>query len=944
MTADRPTFNVLGPLDVRSTGHLGGTKPRMLLATLLLHANRMVGAELLVEALWPARQPRSAAANVRTYVSSLRRALGDAGTRLHAGRSGYMIELQPGDLDLLIFEELTVRARGAQPGGEPLELLRRALALWRGDPLSDLPGSPLWDARLEPLREARLTAAEHLLDLRTACGQQAEAVAEARGLLVDHPFREGLWQRLMAALHRDGRQAEALSAYATIRERLIGELGIEPGAGLRQAHAAVLAGDPAPGTAHHHGAPSADGPVPSPHQLPPDIPDFTGRKAEVALLTGTLSGQGPPVVVVTGGPGVGKSALAVHCAHAVRAECPDGQLFLDLGGTSAAPPQPAELLAEVLRALGVRAVPYGMRERAVMYRSLLAERRMLLLLDDAASAAQVRPLLPGDGCPVLVTSRRRITELPGAVHVGLDVLPPGEAAELFGRIVGAGRMTAEGEATAAILRACGHLPLAVRIAGARLAARPDWPLRVLERRLRDESHRLGELRVGDLEVRASFELSYRQLPGDAAAALRTLGLLGAESFPGWVVDAALNRDRADQVVDTLVDANLVQLAGSDLAGQPRYRLSELIGFGARERAGPADGQALARVFGAWLAVAEHATERLPTRVFSLTATAAPRWIPSQEVLTGLTADPLTWFDVERDTLSEAVRLAAAAGLPGAAWELAASLVPYFDLRSHYDDWRTTHRIALDAVRAAGDRRGEAALLRGLAQVSLYQDAYGEAAEMFTRSHMIFREVGDRRGEAVAVCGLGAVNQFSGDHTRALGRFTEALAMFLDLGDPVGEAFARQALGRVCLDSGDLPAAAHWLAEALRLARELGDRHREGCVSIQVGRLHDLGANVDGAMRFQGLALDIFEDLGDSHCAAYALRDLGRLQAVRGDLRRASAQLKRSLTIFKHLGDRMGEAGAVRLLGELHHAAGDADLAKGYLHQASALQHQLSAAT
>ncbi|MGW0071808.1 AfsR/SARP family transcriptional regulator [Streptosporangium sandarakinum] len=973
MAVDRPAFRVLGPLEVGPPGRplrIAGTKSRILLASLLLDANRAVAADHLAEILWPLSRPRSALANLRTYVSSLRAVLGaTGGARILARPSGYLFEVPAGQLDVLLFEDLVAGARAAARAGgdaeirgdaasgteggpeaagraeDPAGLLDRALALWRGAPLADLPGSPLWDARLESLAGLRLSASEELTVLRMERGRHAEAVAGLRGLLREHPFREDLWGRLMLALDAAGRQAEALDAYAAARRQLVTELGVEPGAGLRRVHADILAGRPAA-----EAAPPP--PVTVPRQLPPDIPDFTGRTGTVSALTRALSRErrppdGPPAVaVVAGPPGAGKTALAVHCAHAVRRAYPGGQLYLDLGGTAPTPADPGELLAEALRALGTggAGLPPTTRERSALYRSLLAGRPALVVLDDAADAAQVRPLLPGSGCAVVVTSRRRITELPGALQIDLDALTPAEAEELLGRIAGADRVRREREAAAEILRACDHLPLAVRIAGARLAARPGWPLAVLRRRLADEANRLGELRAGDLEVRGSFDRSYRTLPGDAARAFGALGLLGTRPLPGWVVGAVLGRDRADDVTDALVDANLLRLAGTDALGRPRYLLPGLARCSARELAGGPGGaggtDALARVLDGWTVLAGSAMARLPTTLFSLAPAGEPRWRPDGETAASLPADPLPWFDAERETLAEAVRLAADAGLAGAAWGLAAALVPYFDLRCHFDEWRSTHRAALEAARRSGDRGGEAAMLRGLAQVGLYQDRYAEAGEMFARSRVIFRELGGARGEAVSICGLGAVDHFRGRHVEALGHFRMALAIFAALEDRGGEAYVRQAVGRVCLVLRDLGRASAWLGGALRLAREIGDPHREACVSMQLGRLHDLAADAEEAMRFQGYALDIFEELGDRHCGAYALQNLGGLQVTRGDRSHASAQLQRSLEIFQQLGDRSGEAAAVQRLGELHRSAGRTGLARDYLHHARALRQEL----
>ncbi|WP_246090190.1 AfsR/SARP family transcriptional regulator [Nonomuraea deserti] len=898
------TFHVLGPLEVRSAGRpvrISGRKPRLLLATLLLDAGRMVGADQLVEVLWPHRPPRSAQANVRTYVSVLRSELGQG--HLRADGSGYAIDVADGALDLLLFEDLVDRGEYAE-----------ALALWRGAPLCDLPGSPVWDRRLELLHQRRLRAAEALIDRRLERGDHDGAISELRGLLAEHPYREDLWERLVLTLHRGGRKAEALRAYATVRGRLVDELGVEPGAELRGAYELILADDALPA---------------APRQLPPDLPDFTGRAGALAELAGPFS-----VAVISGPPGAGKSALAVHAAHALCASFPEGQLYLELDGRA-----PGNLLAEALRALGVEAAPPTVRERSALFRSLLAERPMLVVLDDARDAGQVRPLLPGNGSAVIVTSRRRITELPGAVRIQLGRLGPQEALALLGSIVGEDRVAREREAAQAIVAACGRLPLAVRNAGARLAGRPGWSLAVLRQRLEDDC--LGEL--GD--VRATLDHGYARLPDEAARILGTLGRLGAPAQPGWVIDAALGRHGAHDVTDLLVDVNLLDLVGTDPVGQPRYRVPDLIGRHALERGpallpsgGPGERgglDAVARVLAAWTATTEHAMARLPTTVFSLTAARAPRWRLPERTLERLTADPVTWFEAEHEALAGAVDVAAELGLAESAWGLAAAMVPCLDLRCHLGTWRRTHTSALAAARAAGDTYGEAAMLRGLAQVSLYQDRYEESSEGFTRSLQIFHDLGDSRAEATSICGLGAVSQFRGGYARSLGHFRHALAIFLATGDKQGEAFARQAIGRVCLKSGDLAQASQSLGQAMRLAQELGDAHREGCVCVQMGHLHH-------AMSFHRHALEIFESLGDRHCGAYALQSLAGLQAERGDLARASTGLERSLEIFQELGDRSGEASTTELLGELHRSAGRTGLALDYLRHAKALRRNLPA--
>ncbi|MEU6711132.1 BTAD domain-containing putative transcriptional regulator [Nonomuraea sp. NPDC046802] len=887
------TFHVLGPLEVRSDGRpvrISGRKPRLLLATLLLHAGHPVSDDQLVEVLWPHRPPRSAQSNLRTYVSSLRSELGSGHVRFDG--SCYAIDVPGGALDLLVFEELVDR-------GE----FERALALWRGAPLADLPGSPVWDRRLEPLHQVRLHAAEALISRRIERGDHDGAISELRGLLAEQPYREDLWGRLVLTLHRGGRKAEALRAFAAIRVRLVDELGVEPGVELRRAYELILADDALPAV---------------PRQLPPDLPDFTGRAAAMAALSGPFD-----VAVISGPPGAGKTALAVHAAYALRGAFPAGQLYLELDGR-----EPDDLLAEALRALGVDAAPPTLRERSALFRSLLAERAMLVLLDDARDAAQVRPLLPGGGSAVIVTSRRRITELPGAVRVQLGELTPQEALSLLAGVAGPDRVARERADALAIVAACGRLPLAVRNAGARLAGRPGWSLAVLRQRLEDDW--LGELK----DVRDTLDRGYVRLPGEAARTLGALGLFGASALPGWVVDAALGRHGADDVMDVLIDGNLLDVVGTDRVGQPRYRVPDLIGRHAMERGRPhLEAKTVTRVLAAWTATSEHAMARLPTTVFSLTAARAPRWRLPERTLDRLTSDPVGWFEAEHEALAGAVGVAAELGLAESAWGLAAAMVPYLDLHCHLDTWRGTHTAALAAARAAGDRYGEAAMLRGLAQVSLYQDRYEEATDGFIRSRQIFHDFGDRRAEATSICGLGAVSQFTGRPVQALGHLRQALDIFLATGDRHGEAFARQSIGRVLLRSGDLERASESLGQAMRLALELGDAHREGCVCLQMGHLHQ-------AMSFHQHALEIFESLGDRHCGAYALQSLARMQVARGELAPASTRLERSLEIFQELGDRSGEASTTQLLGELHRSAGRTGLALDYLRHASALRRSL----
>jgi DNA-binding SARP family transcriptional activator len=958
-------FRVLGPLEVLADGQpvpLGGRKPRLLLATLLLTPNRPVSTEHLIAVLWPTDPPRSAAANLRTYASALRARLGE---RIQSRPPGYVVTAADEELDLTRFALLAAEGRRLRDAGRPTEALaalRKATELWRDAPLADLPASPLWTAVLHPLAEQRLTARQDRLALQLVHSDHEvdSAIAELRGLVAEHPLREGLWQQLISALHGCGRRAEALRAYADLRRTLADELGVEPGPALHQLHLALL-GEAEPGD------PAADTPTGlAGCLLPADLPDFTGREEPLRSLIAHIRARShgtpaiamiseppqhhsaPAVAVISGPPGIGKSALAVHAGHAVRAHFPDGQLYLDLGGAGTRPREPGELLGELLRTLGVSggALPVGVEERAGRYRSLLAERRALVVLDNAASTGQVRPLLPaGPGCAVVVTSRSRLTDLAGAVQVELEPLTPAEAHLMLARIAGAERVGAEPRAANEILGACGYLPLAIRIAGAKLAGRRGWPLDVLAGRLADESRRLRELRVGQLGVHASIDISYQQLPAAAARAYRLLSLLGDAPFPGWVLGAVLDRADADAELDALVDANLVQLVGTDSVGQPQYRLHDLLLLYAREAAAldpPADRRdAVARVAGGWLARVERAVATLPAHVFTPSRRFAARWPRGTAPLEG-TGDALAWLDATRPATVTAVAHAAAQNLDDLAWELAVALVPYLDLRSHLDEWQRTHRLALAAARRAGNAYGQAALLRGLGQLHLYRDAYRPAAEAFHHSVTLYRRIGDERGEASALSGLGAVHRVRRAFGAALDCYRRALGIFVRAGDQHGEAYARAAIGAVRLGQGATGPASEWLSEALRLAELTGDRHRAAHVRHLLGQCLLHTGEVDRAAASLERSLAEFETIGDRHGTAYALRTLGEVAVERGENALAATLLDRALSIVRGLGDRRAEADVRRALSAVHRAAGRNALARTHLARAETLDRALVA--
>ncbi|MFG2922331.1 BTAD domain-containing putative transcriptional regulator [Streptomyces sp. NPDC048305] len=952
-----PAFGVLGPLRVKADGvtvRIGGAKPRAVLATLLLQPNGFVSVDLLTEVLWPGGAPRSAVANVRTHVRTLRQLLPPAAVAaLRTEPGGYALDVAPGELDALLFERRLAQARAARDRGEDAGALRgyeAALGLWRGGVLQDVRSSVVWDPAVARIEELRSLAADECLEVRLRLGDYAHLVSGLRSRLTESPLREDLWRMLVHALRDAGRVAEARSAYAEAERVIAAELGVEPSAPLRAIGAEVN------GYAGHRRS-ATPAPV---CQLPMDIPDFMGRAAEVADLEALLStaGRHPVVAAVSGPPGAGKSTLAVHVAHRVRTAFPDGQLFADLAGTSECPREPAEVLAGLLRGLGVidSAIPGELGERAAMFRSRLAQRRCLIVLDDAVDAAQVSPLLPGTGgSAVLVTSRRRMPGLP-AHACPLGLMRYDDARALFGAIVGTERLLREGADADRVLAECGSLPLAVRIAAARLVNRPGWSVSTLADSLRDERGRLGAVRSGELEVRAGAELSYRHLPEPAALAFRTFGDLPDDAVPGWLVAVATGEGGeaggaaggAAGGLETLLDEHLVEVVGRDELGLNRYRMHDLLRSYARELALTDHQETRMRrrlaVIDALTALARTANAAMPTRFLGVlggdrAGHGDAGGGPPGAVAALVRERPVDWFESEHRNLVSAVDAAVRLGRTDRAAALAIELAGFFDMRGYYGDWLRTHRLVLDAM-PSHDGAGGAALLRNLGQLHLYQDRYEDALTSFDRSRALFAELGHRTGEAVAAVGAGSVHRVVGELDSALRMFTVALRHFAATGDPHGEAVARNAIASVWLERQDPEAAAGWLRGALELSLVVGDRHREAQVRRRVAVLHELRGEPQAARRELEHALGIFDELADLHCAAYVQQSIAELCLRQGESGEASALLVGALAVQQQLGDRRAEARVAGLLGELHDATGRTQTARHYFHRSLATWRRL----
>ncbi|MGK4582773.1 AfsR/SARP family transcriptional regulator [Kitasatospora sp. HPMI-4] len=603
-------FQVLGPLQAWRGDQalsLGSPQQQAVLTALLLGHGRPVTTEDLVDGLWGDRPPPQAVAALRTYVSRLRaviepnRVVRKPAEILVSMSDGYALQIPPESLDLSVFDRKIAEATTAKAAGDfPLahQLLASALTLWRGRPLAGIPG-PHVDAQRNRLAARQITAAEERCTVALEIGLHAEIVGELSALSAEHPLRERLRELLMLALYRCGRQAESLGVYADTRKLLIEELGVEPGAGLAAMHSRILAADPALMVPAEVSAPAIEADesavfVP-PAQLPADVSDFSGRDKLVGELRDVLRGGSGQAVVVTslaGIGGVGKTTLAVHVAHGLRSDFPDGQLYVDLRGAGDSPADPAVVLGDFLYALGAPETPDSLEQRAVLYRSLLANRRMLILLDNAKDARQLMPLIPGvSGNAVLVTSRSRLAEIPGAHLVDVEELTPEEALALFSAIVGEQRVAAEPEAALAVVTACGFLPLAVRIAAARLASRPRWSVSDLARRLADQRRRLQELQLGNLAVETTIGLGYGQLQADEARAFRLLSLVDSPDLPLPAVAALLgtDEDRAEALAEALVEANMLECFTPG-----RYRYHDLLRLYARRQVEKLDDAATGR--------------------------------------------------------------------------------------------------------------------------------------------------------------------------------------------------------------------------------------------------------------------------------------------------------------------------------------------------------------
>ncbi|MEU7750015.1 BTAD domain-containing putative transcriptional regulator [Nonomuraea sp. NPDC049158] len=922
-------FRLLGPMRIQVNGspvRITAPKQRTVLALLLARAGHVVPIRSLVTEVWDERPPRSAVANLRTYLTQLRKLLPDE-ERLVTSDVGYLLRVGSDELDLLEFEALSARGRQALAkrdtnGAE--EAFTRALALWEGTAAEDVPLGPTLREVVARLTNHYLGVVEEHADIQLALGRNELAATRLREVIRQYPLRERLHGQLMTALYRCGDVVGALDAFGAARRVLADELGIDPGPDLRLLQQAILRRDTALLAADRDtAAVAADDGRPRPRLLPRAPLVFVGRSAERAHLHSVLYGTAsPPVVALHGPGGAGKSALALTVAHGVTDRYPDGQLYVDLqGSTPGLPPlRPAEVLGRFLRALGVPPgdVPAAPAEAATHYQSLLADRRVLVVLDNAVGAAQVAPLLPaGGGCAALVTSRAALTTM-DAVPIAVGMLDEVESVRLLRLLAGPERVSAEAAAAAEIARSCGFHPLALRIAGARLAGRPDWSLARFGERLGDQRRRLDELQAADLRVRTCFEVGYGTLTSTAKAIFRAFGVLEVPEA-GVELTAALadvDQTTAEAALDELTEARLLEPVGDG-----RFRMHDLLRLFAAELAAAHDTpRERTRAVG-------RALEWYLARLRRLQTLLQPHLMPAgggenaSDVGLADLAAAVRWLDTDLPCLVAAAVQAAKGEQGGFVIELTA-LIKAIAMKSGY--WReleTTARLAIEVARRAGDRVAEAATLATLGLLEWKSGRPEAARALLQRALDLWRAVGERGEEGLALHNLGWLCMQAGDLDAALDHIGTGL-LLLKTHRPNRVGLVSHNLGEVLLRLGRHTEAVDRFEQCLTIRRADRDLYGESITLAALGRAHCLLDQRDKALAVLAEALVRCEATGNREDQWEVLLSRSEIRLRQGDPAAAVADLTRVLELTTKIGDAYGHAACVRQLARARAALGD----------------------
>ncbi len=901
---------------------LGPVRQQALLAALVLRPDEPVSQQELLDSVWGAEPPGTGGKVVPVYVHRLRRCLREDGAAaadsvIGTSRGGYRFVSARVRLDSVRLAELVAEAEAADRAGDlaaAVEAYARALELFRGEPLSGLPG-PFAEGERLRLTERRIALSQQKLERQLRLGRYAEAIAELSALLPAHPHSEALGALLMRALHGSGRSGDALAVFTQLRRRLVDDLGVEPGSRLRRVQEAVLRGDDEflGVTVVRQARPARPR-----NELPADTGELAGREPELARLGAPVAGAAVSVRAVDGVAGAGKTALVVRAAHRLRADHPDGCLFVDLHGhTEGRAPLPAgRALRRLLRAVGSddSDLPDDLDELAACWRSASAPLRLLLVLDDAARAEQVRPLLPsGPGSTVLVTSRQRLAGLDVHRRISLGPLELDAAEHLLGHIAGRPGTPAERRLLRELAGLCGRLPLALRLAGSRLQDRPTWTVERLVERLADEGGLLGELAAGDRSVAAALRLSYDRLAPAEQRAFRALGRCPMVRFDRLVLAAMLGcpARAAEQLLDSLVDASLLE---QPAAG--RYRLHDLVAVYARQAVeqDPADlaTAARTRVYQLWVAAARCASDGglagYPT---------GPEPLPVP--FTGA-EEATAWLDAVGGELVDVVGHAAADGQVDHACWIAEAGVDYLTRQGRYHEIHAALDLALRLAAQVTDRRMGSALRLCIGYVHSTQGQYERAGSWFGEALRIGQRTGDRREEARALGGLGMTATALGRHAAALDRLTEAVRLAGELEDHWLAAVATSGLGYLHHVHGRHEEALDCFARCRLWGEKIGSRKILGNTACAAGSVYlELGRFTEAAAALRR-AVELAEELADVQLCAFSLTRLGSAEQGLGNLDTAielhhralemlPEQIPENLTV--EIRDRLARSTAVR---------------------------------
>ncbi|WP_170222999.1 AfsR/SARP family transcriptional regulator [Nonomuraea turkmeniaca] len=870
-----------------------------MLAHLLLSPARSASVESLIYAIYGDEPAKSARNQVHRGVGELRK----YGVTIDVHDNVYRLMAAEDTIDAFVFMRLYDQARALTGDGDhagAAGTLGEALALWRGSALSGL-DSEAFLAEAAVWDERRLAAIEARIDADLALGRHREVIAELQQLADQHPLREAFCGQLMLALYRSQRGSEALQAFTDLEERLRDELGTDPSPALRDLWTRILRQDAVldltariPRQDSEPARPSA----PVPRQLPARSGVLVGRDAELRRITDAIEDHDTgPVVVITGTGGVGKTALCLEAAHRVAARYPDGQLYADDLS------EPGDVLAGFLTALGATAdeIPEGAGARAGLLRSLLARRRVLIVLDGVRGARHVDPFLPGHpGCAVLVTSRSPLALLQGAVRVRVSALDRADALALLAAGAGEERMAAEPEAADRIIDLCARLPVALHIAAARLATRPHWTLARLAERLADPAKILRELRHDGQSVVPTLMRGYEVLPAGPRSLIRRIGFYGSAEVTARTTAALADvpMDVAENMLEELAESHFMVTVRDG----ERFRCHELLlGFGA-DRALAQDPEedlraAVQRALGGWLALTDDAHASMRGQDNSILRGTAPRYRPQGAA--PWSGEGAAWFDAKLDTILAAVRRAVS--FPGMCWELAIAPLALYEAGSRFDVWLESHELALSSVRAAGDVLGQAALLYSLGHRSLLVGDYAGAARRLERALRLFQQLGDDHGRGLALRLLADIDRIRQEPDKARRTYEEAAEVLRRSGDPVGEADALGGLAMVLHSTGEEQASQACLERALVLCREGGSLRSEAQIRRGVAMHAARAGTPEQAYPELLQALEIATFIGDRVVLSDILLDLGTTRILLGDPRAAYDNLVTAEEIAKVAG-------------------------------------------